>query len=101
MIFIKSCCFYSNIDKNKRVEENDHELENYNSDTPIHIACEYYHLSIDKYLVSKGINIEVKDKWYERTSLYFVCEYSHLPIVEYLISKCVNCKIQKMEMEIM
>ena len=66
-------------------------LSNENGDFPIHFASKNGHLSIIEYLISKGANIEAKDK-YERTPLHYACQEGHIEIVEYLISKGANAE---------
>ena len=67
------------------------DITNENGFSPIHFASRNGHLSIVEYLISKGANIEAKDK-YGRTPLHYACQEKHLQIVEYLISNGANIK---------
>ena len=64
----------------------DKEITGNGGKTPLHYACEFGHLLIVEYLISKGADIEAKDIYYW-TPLHFACKEDHLEIVEYLISK--------------
>ena len=78
------------VDKNKKVENDNKELEIYEGETPIHIAAKNGHLSIVQYLIEKqNVNKDIKGN-YEKTPFHYACEKGHLPIVEYLISKGAN-----------
>ena len=50
-------------------------------------------MTIKQYLISKGANIEAKDKD-GLTSLHFASISGHLPIVECLISKGENIELK-------
>ena len=52
--------------------------------TPLHYACEYGHLKIVKYLISKGANIEAKDR-YSQTPLYFASQRNKAKVVQFLL----------------
>ena len=60
-------------------------MVNYNEKAPLHYACERGHLQIVEYLISKGANVEAKDKD-GKYAIHFACMKGHLPIVKYLIS---------------
>ena len=80
----------------------------YKDDAPIHIASENGHLPIVEYLLSKGANIEVKEKLLGRTPLHYAVDieakdisnltplhfatyyFSKTDIVKYLVSKGAN-----------
>ena len=47
-------------------------------------------------LISKGANIEAKDKYEEKTPLHYACQLGRLPIVEYFISKGANIETKSL-----
>ena len=61
----------------------------YKGSTPLHIACQYSHLPIVRYLIEIGANIEAKDK-YDKTPLHYACTTRHAPIIQYLVEKGAN-----------
>ena len=84
-----------NEDKNKKVEEDNWELEIFEDDTPIHIASKNGNLPIVQYLIEKqNVDIDIKGL-VETTPLQYACKEGHLPIVKYLISKGANTKTKK------
>ena len=64
----------------------DINIEGYEEKTPLHYACEYGHLQIVEYLISKGANVNAKDK-YGNHVIHYASKLGHLPIVQYLIEK--------------
>ena len=57
--------------------------------TPLHSACLYGHYSVVDYLISKGANIEAKNK-FDWTPLHYATNFSKTDIVTLLISKGAN-----------
>ena len=72
--------------ENRKVDLN---TKGYFERTPLHKACENGYLPIVDYLISKGANIEAKDKE-GKTPLHYACSNNHSLIVGYLISKGAN-----------
>ena len=59
-----------------------------NERTPLHIACQYGHLNIVKYLMKKpGSNPAAEDR-HGQTPLHYALQNSHMDIVYYFLSKC-------------
>ena len=84
-----------NVDKYKRVEENDrisdiHLRTLFIGDTPIHIAIRSGHLPIVQYLIEEqNVDIEIKGHL-DMTPLHMACCSWDPPFVEYLLSKGAN-----------
>ena len=79
-----------NEEKSKRVGKDNIELKISKDDTPIHIASEFGHLPIVRYLIEKQkVDKDIKGNggW---TPLHYACWCNYIPIVEYLISKGAN-----------
>ena len=67
-------------------------MNNYGQ-TLLNFACKYGYLSIVEYLISKGADIEAKNK-YERTPIHVACLNGNLPIIEYFVSKGIGIDIK-------
>ena len=82
------------VNKKKRVEKTDYNLDFWENDTPIHIAAKFGHLPIVQYLIEKqNVDEDINGK-YEKTALHYACEKGHYDIVKYLISKGANINLQ-------
>ena len=60
------------------------DIKGHDDKTPLHYACEYGHFIIVEYLISKGANINAKDK-NGNYAIHHASIGGHLPIVQYLI----------------
>ena len=75
LAIIKYLIEYKNIDK---------DIKGYDEKTPLHYACEKGYDRIANYLISKGANIEAKDK-NEDSVIHYASKGGLLSIVQYII----------------
>ena len=70
--------------------DNSYHYDNYDCIKPIHYICKNSTPEIIKYIIDKGVNLEVKTKYYGDNPIHLICKYSTPEMIRYIIDKDVD-----------